>query len=58
MCVNPWNNWLNTIAVRASYILPVKAISLVKTKKNRGWSISPRKTPKQKCCVLGFVIYY
>ena len=22
MCVNPWNNWLNTIAVRASYILP------------------------------------
>ena len=58
MCANPWNNWLNTIAVRASYILPVKAISLVKTKKNRGWSISPRKTPKQKCCVLGFVIYY
>ena len=43
MCVNPWNNWLNTIAVRASYILPVKAISLVKTKKTGGGLSPPGK---------------
>ena len=37
MCANPQSNWLNTIAVRASYILPIfEAISLVKTEKNRG----------------------
>ena len=34
---NSQSNWLNTIAVRASYILPIfEAISLVKTEKNRG----------------------
>ena len=47
MCANPQSNQLNTIAVRASYILPIEAISLVKTRKNRGgWSISPRKKTK------------
>ena len=35
MCANPQSNWLNTIAVRASYIFTYfEAISLVKTKKN------------------------
>ena len=48
MCANPQDNWLNTIAVRASYILPFyEAISSVKTKKTGGWSIYPRKNLKQ-----------
>ena len=42
MCANPQSNWLNTIAVRASYILPIlKRFPLVKTKKNRGGGLSP-----------------
>ena len=36
MCANAQNNWLNTITVRASYILHFEAISLVKTKKKPG----------------------
>ena len=45
MCANLQSNWLNTIAVRASYILPIEAISLVKTKKNREVVyLSPEKT--------------
>ena len=40
MCANPQSNRLNTIAVRASYILPIEAISL-KSKKNRGGGLSP-----------------
>ena len=58
MCANPQSNRLNTNAAELHTFYLFEAISLVKTKKNRGWSISPRKTPKQKCCVLGFVIYY
>ena len=55
MCANAQNNWLNTITVRASYILHFEAISLVKTKKKPGgggWSISPRKKTKQKTVCL------
>ena len=46
MCANSQSNWLSTIAVRASYILPFfEAISMVKTKKNRGVVyLSPEKT--------------
>ena len=47
MCANPQGNWLNTIAVRASYILPFyKAISSVKTKKNRGVVYLPPENTK------------
>ena len=55
MCTNPQSNWLNIMAVRASYILPtLKRFSLVKTGKTEGWSISPRKTPKQKTSLSFF----
>ena len=44
MCANPQSNWLNTIAVRASYILPIlKRFPWWKPRKTGGWSISPRK---------------
>ena len=37
MCANLKSNWLNAIAVTALYIFTYfEAISLVKTKKNRG----------------------
>ena len=49
MCANPQDNWLNTIAVRASYILPLyEAISSVKTKKNRGVVYLPPEKSKTK----------
>ena len=48
MCANPQSNWLNTIAMRASYTFYLfEAIFLVKTeKKTRGWSIFPQKKTK------------
>ena len=56
MCANPQSNWLNTIAVRASYILPIlKRFPWWKPRKTGGWSISPRKKTKQKpFCVFSF----
>ena len=49
MCANPQDNWLNTIAVRASSILPFyEAISSVKTKKNRGVVYPPPEKSKAK----------
>ena len=39
MCANPQSNWLNTIAV--IHFTYFEAISLVKTKKNRGGGLSP-----------------
>ena len=52
MCANPWNNWLNTIAVRASYILPVEAVSLVKNMKNR-WVVylPPENAKTEMLCI-------
>ena len=45
MCANPQSNWLNTTAVRASYILPILRRLLVKIKKNRGVVyLPPEKT--------------
>ena len=50
MCANSQRNWLNNIAVRASYILPI--LKRFPKKKNQeklgGWSISPRNNPKQE----------
>ena len=56
MCANPQSNWSNTISVRASYILPIlKRFPWWKPRKTGGWSISPRKKPKQKSvCLLEF----
>ena len=58
MCANSQSNWLNTIAVRASYILPIlKRFPWWKPRKTGGWSISPRKKPKQKpVCLLSFEV--
>ena len=42
MCANAQNNWLNTITVRASYILPI-----LKRFPWGGWSISPGKNQKR-----------
>ena len=42
MCANSQSNWLNTMAVRASYIFTYfEAISLVKTKKKKEGGLSP-----------------
>ena len=57
MCANPQSNWLNTIAMRASYTFYLfEAIFLVKTKKKRGGGLSSlRKKPKQKpVCLFEF----
>ena len=56
MCANPRSNWLNTIAVRALYILPIlRRFPWWKPRKTGGWSVSPRKTPKQKpLCIFEF----
>ena len=56
MCANPQDNWLNTIAVRASYILPFyEAISSVKTKKNRGVVyLPPEKSKTKPVCLFEF----
>ena len=56
MCANSQSNWLNTIAVRTSYILPIlKRFPWWKPRKTGGWSISPRKKPKQKpVCLFEF----
>ena len=45
MCANPQSNQLNTIAVRASYILPISSDFLGENqeKPGGGWSISLRK---------------
>ena len=54
MCANPQSN---TIAVRASYILPfLRRFPRRKSRKNQGgWSISSRKKPKQKpLCLFEF----
>ena len=50
MRANPQSNWLNTIAVRASYILPIlKRFPWWKPRKTGGSGLSPpRKKPKQK----------
>ena len=50
MCANPQSNWLNTIAVRASYILPIlKQFPRGKPRKTGGVVyLSPEKKPKQK----------
>ena len=42
MCANPQSNWLNTIAVRASYILPIlKRFPWWKPRKTGGGGLSP-----------------
>ena len=49
MCANPQSNWLNTIAGRASYILPSNFLRKNQEKTGGGggvWSISPRKKTK------------
>ena len=51
MCANPQSNWLNTIAVRASYILPIlKQFPRGKPRKTGGGGglSLPGKKPKQK----------
>ena len=50
MCANPYNNWLNAIVVRASYILPIlKRFPWWKPRELEGGSLSPPgKKPKQK----------
>ena len=49
MCANPQSYWLNTIAVRASYILPIlKGFPGENQEKTGAWSISPQKKPKRK----------
>ena len=53
MCANPQSNRLNTIAVRASYILPIEAISL-KSKKNRGGGLSPSGKTKTETSLFFF----
>ena len=59
MCANPQSNWLNTIAVRASYILPIlKQFSRGKPRKTGGggWSISPRKKTKAESSLVFLVL--
>ena len=56
MCANPQSNRLNTIAVRASYIYLFEAISLVKTKKDRGGLVYlPPEKLKQKPVSFFFI---
>ena len=58
MCTNPQSNWLNTIAVRASYILPIlKQFPRGKPRKTGGGGglSLPGKKPKQKAvCFFSF----
>ena len=58
MCANPQSNWLNTIAVRASYILPIlKQFPRGKPRKTGGgWSISPRKKTKAESSLFFLVL--
>ena len=47
MCANPQSNWLNTMAVKASYILPIlKRFPWQKPRKTGGGVVylSPEKT--------------
>ena len=49
MCANPQSNRLNTIAVRASYILPIWSDFLGENQEKPGGGLSPPgKKPKQK----------
>ena len=48
MCANRQSNWLNTIAVRASYILPI----LKRFVEVGGGLSTPGKKPKQKLVCL------
>ena len=41
MCANPQSNWLNSIAVRASYNFPILKRFPLASQKTRGWSITP-----------------
>ena len=57
MFANPRSNWLNTIAVRASYILPIlRWFPWWKPRKTRGVVyLPPEKKPKQKqVCLFEF----
>ena len=54
MCTNPQSNWLNTIAVRASYILPIlKQFPRGKPRKTGGVVyLSPEKNQSRKQSVF------
>ena len=49
MCANPQSNWLNTITLRASYILHIlKRFPWLKSRETGGVVYLPRKKPRQK----------
>ena len=55
MCANPQSNQLNTIAMRASYILPIRSDFLGENEeKPGGGSISLRKKKKNQFVFLSF----
>ena len=56
MCAIPQSNWLNTIAVRTSYVLPIlKRFPWWKLRKTRGVVyLPPEKSKQRPVCLLKF----